>query len=194
MVAASILPVAIHKGKLYFLFGKENEFADAPGFSDFGGRVESGETPFRAALREGAEELCGFLGDETQLEDLIKKNGGSYYMLQDKYHIHIFCIDYDENLPTHFNQNRRFLWSRLSENDKKILGKTKLFEKDEIAWFSMSDMKKRVGEFRRFYQKTVWAIAKESEKIRSFCHQRKPGSHSTTKKRMSHLQVMRGGQ
>ncbi len=194
MVAASVLPVAIHKGKLYFLFGKENELADTPGFSDFGGRVEAGETPLRAALREGAEELCGFLGDEKELGDLFKKSGGTYYMLQDKYHIHMFCIDYDENLPIHYNQNRRFLWSKLSETDKKILEKTKLFEKGEIAWFSINDMKRRVGEFRQFYQKTVWAIIKESEQIRSVCNRSRHGSHSTTKKHVSKLHLKRGGQ
>jgi len=189
MVAGSILPVAIHKNKLYFLFGKENELADTPGFSDFGGRVEAGETPLSAALREGAEELCGFLGDEKELGDLVKKNGGTYDMVHEKYHIHIFCIDYDENLPTHYNQNRRFLWSKLSKTEKQLLEKTRLFEKSEIGWFSISDMKKRVSEFRQFYQKTVWSIVKESGKIRSFCNRRNPGSHSTTKK---HLK--RGGQ
>ena len=194
MVAGSILPVAMHKGKLYFLFGKENELADTPGFSDFGGRVEAGETPLRAALREGAEELCGFLGDEKELGNLVKKNGGTYYMLQDKYHIHIFCIDYDENLPTHYNQNRRFLWSKLAEPEKQILEKTRLFEKSEIGWFSVNDMKKRVGEFREFYQKTVGAILKESEQIRTFCNQRKPGSHNTTKKHVTKLHLKRGGQ
>ena len=67
MVAGSILPVALHKGKLHFLFGKENPMEDsAKGFSDFGGRVDAGETPFTAALREGSEELTGFL--------VIKKN------------------------------------------------------------------------------------------------------------------------
>jgi 8-oxo-dGTP pyrophosphatase MutT (NUDIX family) len=194
MVAGSILPVAIHKNKLYFLFGKENELADTPGFSDFGGRVEEGETPFTAALREGAEELCGFLGDEKELGELIKKNGGTYDMVKDKYHIHIFFIDYDENLPTYYNQNRRFLWSKLSETDKQQLEKTKLFEKGEIDWFSVSDMKKRVGEFRQFYQKTVGLIVKDSAKIRGFCNNSHIGSHNVTKKYISKLHLKRGGQ
>ena len=38
MTASSLLPVTIYKGKLYFLFGKENELEDsAKVFSDFGG-------------------------------------------------------------------------------------------------------------------------------------------------------------
>jgi len=64
MVAGSILPVTIHNNKLYFLFGKENPMEDsAKGWSDFGGGVENGETPFSTAMREGGEELTGFLGD-----------------------------------------------------------------------------------------------------------------------------------
>jgi 8-oxo-dGTP pyrophosphatase MutT (NUDIX family) len=56
MVAGSILPVTIHKNKLYFLFGKENPLEDsAKGWSDFGGGVEAGETPYQTALREGGE-------------------------------------------------------------------------------------------------------------------------------------------
>ena len=64
MVAASILPITIHKNQLLFLFGKENELEDsAKGWSDFGGRVDPGETIFQGALREGSEELTGFLGN-----------------------------------------------------------------------------------------------------------------------------------
>ena len=77
MVAGSILPVALHNGKLHFLFGKENPMEDSSkGFSDFGGRMDEGETPYIAAIREGSEELTGFLGNKTELETLITKNGG----------------------------------------------------------------------------------------------------------------------
>ena len=67
MVGSSILPACVHKGTLYFLFGKENDLADTPGWSDFGGGVEPGEDLFDAALREGGEELTGFFGGETEL-------------------------------------------------------------------------------------------------------------------------------
>mgnify|MGYP005661278921 FL=1 len=67
MVAGSILPMAIHNNKLYFLFGKENPLEkSAKGWSDFGGRLENSETPFSAAIREGSEELTGFLGKSLQ--------------------------------------------------------------------------------------------------------------------------------
>jgi hypothetical protein len=52
--------------------------------------------------------------------------------------------------------------------DKKMLNDTKLFEKIEVAWFSIEDMKKRRGEFRNFYQNIVDEIIKDQTKIRQF--------------------------
>jgi len=116
MVAASILPVSIHNGKLYFLFGKENPMEDSSkGFSDFGGRVDPGETLFQTALREGSEELSGFLGDANSVKKLINKNGGTYKITHNDYNIHIFCLDYDENLPKYYNQNHYFLWNKMDK-------------------------------------------------------------------------------
>jgi hypothetical protein len=39
-MGASILPVTIYKGKLYFLFGKERAIDENPGWSDFGGGTD----------------------------------------------------------------------------------------------------------------------------------------------------------
>jgi 8-oxo-dGTP pyrophosphatase MutT (NUDIX family) len=163
---------------LFFLFGKENELADTPGFSDFGGGVDDGETPFRTALREGAEELTGFLGDEKEVEALIKKNGGTFNLTHETYHMHLFVLDYDENLPKYYNQNHRFLWNRMN---KEELEKTKLFEKAEIRWFSLSDMKKHRSEFRNFYQDIVDLLLKNSAKIQKFA-EKKVGSGKKTRK------------
>jgi len=117
MVAGSILPVTIHNNKLFFLFGKENPMEDSSkGWSDFGGRMDSGETPFTAALREGSEELTGFLGNKNQIKKIIKKNGGFYKILHNTYHVHIFFMDYDENLPKYYNQNHKFLWEKMDKN------------------------------------------------------------------------------
>jgi 8-oxo-dGTP pyrophosphatase MutT (NUDIX family) len=176
MVAGSILPVTIHNNNLYFLFGKENSMEDsAKGWSDFGGRVESGETPFTAALREGAEELTGFLGNNSELHKLIKKNGGTYNLQHNKYHVHLFFMPYDENLPKYYNQNHRFLWERM---DKEVLNKTKLFEKIEVDWFSVDDLKKKRGSFRNFYQEIVDIFIEKIDSITSFVQkkERKTGT------------------
>ena len=93
MVAGSILPVAIHKNKLYFLFGREGSMDDTPGWADFGGGAENGEDPYQTALREGGEELTGFLGDGKDVEKLIKAGGGFYKSVHgNSYNIHIFLL------------------------------------------------------------------------------------------------------
>jgi hypothetical protein len=182
MVASSILPVTIHKGKLYFLFGKENEMeASAKGFSDFGGGVEGTESVMETAYREGAEELCGFLGEPSQIKELIRKNGGTYDITQGKenreYHIHIFYMDYDENLPKYYKNHFQFLWNRM---DKKLLNSTKFFEKQEIRWFSTGEMKSQIKEFRPFYQEFVRGILLKEKEIRGFIQ--KKSSKSRTRK------------
>ena len=60
-MGAGILPTTIINNKLYFLFGKENKYADTPGWSDFGGGTDNKETFMETSMREGAEELTGFL-------------------------------------------------------------------------------------------------------------------------------------
>lgn len=179
MVAGSILPVTIHKNKIYFLFGKENAMEDsAKGWSDFGGRMDNGETPFKAALREGSEELTGFLGDQNELKKLIKKGGGVYKLTHNTYHVHIFFMEYDENLPKYYNQNHRFLWNKM---DKNLLNETKLFEKIEINWFSIDDMKGRKREFRNFYQEIVDLFLKDIENIQRFLEKNKNTNRITRK-------------
>jgi predicted NUDIX family NTP pyrophosphohydrolase len=170
MVAGSILPITIHQNKLYFLFGKENELEKgAPGWSDFGGGCENGESPYKTALREGGEELTGFLGGATDIAKLMKQNGGYYKITHGTYHIHAFFLEYDENLPKYYNQNHRFLWDRM---DKKVLSKTRLFEKIEIKWFSIEEMENQQKEFRHFYQNIIDDLIKKKNEIREFIEKR----------------------
>ena len=167
MVGSSILPACVHKGKLYFLFGKENSLADTPGWSDFGGGVDPGESIYDTALREGGEELTGFLGGKDELRSLIKRSGGTYKIVPDgsSYNIHIFKMSYSPDLPKLYNSNHDFLWKRM---DKKLLNDTKLFEKIEIQWFSLSDMKKKRNQFRSFYREFVDLLIKDQAQIRNF--------------------------
>jgi len=181
MVAGSILPITIHKNKLYFLFGKENPLEDsAKGWSDFGGGVENGESPYKTALREGGEELTGFLGDGKQIQKIIKKNGGTYNLTHDTYHVHMFFFEYDENLPKYYNQNHQFLWNRMNHSQ---LSKTKLFEKIEIGWFSIADIKRRKKEFRGFYQEILDDILADVENIQRFIYSRSKKLNKTRKNR-----------
>ena len=166
MVAASILPVTIHNNELYFLFGKENNMEkSAKGWSDFGGGVESGEQIFKTALREGAEELTGFLGNSKQLEKHIRKHGGYYHVEHNDYHVHIIFVEYDENLVKYYNNNHAFLWKKM---DHSYLSKTKLFEKIEIGWFSLKNIANMRGEFRPFYEEILDNILRHEENIHTF--------------------------
>lgn len=181
MVASSILPVTIHNGKIYFLFGKENQMEDsAKGFSDFGGAVESGETILQTAYREGAEELSGFLGDESALRVHIKKNGGFYtiHHREHNYHIHIFFLEYDAKLPQYFTNHHRFVWKRMDQN---FLNDSKLFEKQEIRWFSEKDLQTKKREFRQFYQSIVDQILLEIPQIYLFLQNKRQKQRKTKK-------------
>jgi 8-oxo-dGTP pyrophosphatase MutT (NUDIX family) len=179
MVAGSILPVTFHNNKIYFLFGKENELEGSQkGWSDFGGGMEKGETPYKTALREGGEELTGFLGDGGDIKKHIKKNGGFFKLEHNDYHVHVFYMNYDENLPKYYNQNHAFLWKRM---DKQVLSKTKLFEKIEIGWFSVDELKEKKSLFREFYQEIVDKILDNVENIHKFLEKR--GNRKTRKNR-----------
>lgn len=181
MVAGSILPVTIHNDELYFLFGKENSMEQsAKGWSDFGGGVEKGETPFKTALREGSEELTGFLGDSKQLAKHIKNHGGFYHIEHNNYHVHIIFLEYDENLVKYYNDNHAFLWKRM---DNQLLSKTKLFEKIEIGWFSLEDINKNRGEFRSFYEEIIDKILAHVENLRPFIENRDKRRRKTIKNR-----------
>ena len=68
MGGSGILPTCIHKNKLYFLFGKENRFDKTPGWCDFGGGKEKGESFMKNALREGTEELIMFISIQVNIE------------------------------------------------------------------------------------------------------------------------------
>jgi hypothetical protein len=186
MVGSSILPVTFYKNKLYFLFGKEAPLeTSAKGWSDFGGGVESGESITKTAMREGGEELTGFLGDATSLKKHIHKHGGIYKInYNDQYYIHVIYIPYDENLPKYYNQNHHFLWDRMNH---KLLKKTKLFEKIEIGWFSTHQAKQNRHKFRYFYREILDKIIQQIPKIRH--HFGKLITHSPMFKRKTYKKI-----
>ena len=75
-MGAGILPTTIYNNKIYFLFGKENKYEDsAEGFSDFGGGTDNTESYLSTAIREGGEELTGFLGSSSDIKKILKKHG-----------------------------------------------------------------------------------------------------------------------
>lgn len=170
-MGASILPITICNGKILFLFGKERNIDENPGWSDFGGGTDNNESYIETASREGAEEITGFLGEKNDIKKMLKKYGtfnidhldpsGKY----GTYRCHICPIKYDEYLTTYYNNNQRFLQKHLS---KKIIRDMKIFEKTEIKWFSFEEIEKNKKKFRKFYQNIVDLILKNEENIKKF--------------------------
>ena len=170
-MGAGILPTTIYKNQLYFLFGKENKYEDsAPGFSDFGGGTDEGESYLQTAIREGGEELTGFLGSDADLRNMLTRHGTYNVDHQSKsfhriYRMHIFPMEYDTKLVHYYNNNQRFLQKRL---DPEVIKTSKIFEKAEIRWFSIKEMRQRKSEFRSYFQDIVDQILVQQDEIRVF--------------------------
>lgn len=168
-MGASVLPICVYRGKIYFLFGKERDIDENPGWSDFGGGNEKGETYLETAMREGSEEMTGFLGGVTDIRKLLQKYGtfkleyqaGKYR----PYRIFIFPMKYDPKLVEYYNNNQKFLQKRL---DPKIIADMKIFEKTQIRWIAMDDLKRMRGEFREFYRNVVDLILEHRREISGF--------------------------
>jgi 8-oxo-dGTP pyrophosphatase MutT (NUDIX family) len=150
MVASAFLPVSIRNGKLHFLFAREVFDKSSPGFSDFGGGVESGEDVYIAGLREFAEETTGFFGDADELGRMVEKGGGAYVYVNGTYHVHIINMSCDDVVLDSFNRSQAFIYDNVK--DHGFLERTRIFEKKDMTWMSVSEARRRRVEFRPFYR------------------------------------------
>ena len=169
-MGASILPITVHNGKILLLFGKERDIDENPGWSDFGGGTDKGESFLQTAVREGGEEMTGFLGSSDDIKRLLKRFGT--FNLDYKsdngygtYRCHIFPMEYDEYLPHYYNNNQRFLQKRLPAS---IIRDTKIFEKTQIKWFDINELAKRRSEFRGFYRNIIDLIVENKTELEKF--------------------------
>ena len=152
-MGAGILPVAKHNGITYFLFGQE---VYDKKWGDFGGSPDFKSEPvFDTAIREGYEELDGFLGTKTELKEMVKKNFlTKLNSKDDKYHSYLFKINYDPNLPFYFNNHHKFIKANFPEK----VNKNGNFEKSQMKWFTQKELKKEQPNFRYFYKDIVQQI------------------------------------
>jgi len=169
-MGAGVLPTTIYDGKLYFLFGKENKFADTPGWSDFGGGTEPNESFLTTAIREAGEEMTGFLGSPKEVRDMLTRRGIYYIDLinktpSNKYRMYLLPMQYSEALPHYYNNNQRFLQKYLEE---RVLRETKIFEKAEIRWICVDNLLKQKSQFRSYFQEMIMRLVKEKEQIYTF--------------------------
>jgi transcription termination factor NusB len=185
-MGAGILPATIHNGQLTFLFGKENQYEDsAPGFSDFGGGTDNNETYLQTAIREGGEELTGFLGSDADLKKRLKKYGtynvDHHSNSHNIYRMHIFPMEYDSKLPFYYNNNQNFIQKRL---DPQVIQETKIFEKAEIRWVSVNELPKMRNQFRSYFRAIIDQIGDQQKEIKTFIETSlKKGTKSRTQKR-----------
>jgi len=160
-MGAGILPLALYKGTLFFLLGQER---NNNLWSDFGGSTIKGEKPFKTAIREGCEELNGFLGDENELEEQVTNNLITSISF-DRYTSYIFKTNYDKKLPLYFANVNNFAELHLKDKiDNKNNG---LFEKKQIQWIPLSKLKEDKSQIklREFYKPLLETILKNEEFI-----------------------------
>ena len=183
-MGAGILPTAVYNGQLYFLFGKENKYADTPGFSDFGGGTDGDEAYIDTAIREFTEETTGFWGSENDLRQymgsvgstyidlhppLKKKKNGTVSNTKGIYRTYILPIMFNESFVRFYNNNHAFLESRLPED---IYKSSKVFEKSEVRWFSVNELQKRQRLFRPYYRAIIKQLIENASKIHHFVSHR----------------------
>ena len=162
MVGAGVLPVAIHDGCVYLLFGRENNLGDTPGWSDFGGGAKRGESTLDTAAREGSEELNGMLGSRHYMKLLASKRVVATLKYA-TYTTFAFKTHYDARLEEYYRNNYKFLEKYLPAV-KKDSGNG-LLEKSEIKWFTFDELRKNKAIFREFYRNMVDVILKNEATI-----------------------------
>jgi len=98
------------------------------------------------------------------------KEGNIHLDLKNKhsnklYRMYIFHYSYDDKLPHYYNNNQRFLQKNLDED---IIKKTKIFEKEEIRWISIDEVRNMKSSFRSYFQSMVNKILVNENKIKRF--------------------------
>ncbi len=169
-MGAGLLPIAINKGSILVLLGQERYDKN---WSDFGGSTEKNESYLKTALREGEEETNGILGTGKQLADLVDKNLIATINNDDNYNSFVFKLKYDNRLPHYFNNNNRFIESKLKYVlDNSYKDHTGLFEKRRIKWFTISEIERDYSRFRPHFVPILKTISIcEKEFINKFHHE-----------------------
>jgi hypothetical protein len=178
MGGGGVIPVAMHGGKLHFLFGQENDvIKDASkdqDWGDFGGGSKPGESEMDTCVREGAEELNGFFGNKRDFRALLLKNQ-LLKLTYDTRVTHLMRVDYDERLPFYFNNNYRFI--KETSNLRAIAAHPDngYFEKSHVRWFTLEDLKRERGAFREYFRAFLDMIQYRAPEIRRLMQKRHKG-------------------
>jgi len=185
MGGGGVIPVALHGGKLHFLFGQENDVirdaSKAQDWGDFGGGAKPGESEMDTCVREGAEELNGFFGNKHDFRALLLKNQ-ILKLTYDTRVTHLMRVEYDERLPFYFNNNYRFI--KETSNLRAIAAHPDngYFEKSHVRWFTLEDLKRERSAFREYFRNFLDMIQYRAPEIRRRLMQRRNKSHTRNRK------------
>lgn len=134
--SAGILPVAVYKGELLVLLGRDR--CDGQ-WSDFGGRSEAEDRgdPKATAQREMFEETMGYVLDYDAIGARLQ-NPSCFKVVESRtmggqiYYMYVMGVPFFSNYGNVFNKISRFA--------RYIDAKRKFLEKAEICWFSFDDL------------------------------------------------------
>ena len=156
-MGGGILPIALHKNKIYYLFAREvsDKNKDIGMWSDFGGAKEKNETYYETAIREGWEESGGFLGDMKDIKELVDNN--LFYITINGYRTYIILTEYDEELPKIFRED----YKKVKYEYPDRIAKNGLYEKDKLKWIEHKKLLKNINIFRPWYRRIVKVLSKE---------------------------------
>jgi hypothetical protein len=150
---AGILPTAIHKGKRYYLIGRESKFPESGLYADFGGHKDKGESILNTAIREGFEETIGIIGDKKKIGSLIKNKLYKKIKINNDA-LYIIKIKYDKDLPKKFDNKYKTLCNFLKKSPKNIQNKFEIYiEKDKIKWVTKEQLLSNKKSLRKLFIK-----------------------------------------
>jgi hypothetical protein len=186
MGGGGVIPVALHNGDLYFLFGQENDVikdaSKGQDWGDFGGGAKPGESEMDTCVREGAEELNGFFGNKRDFRALLSKNQ-ILKLTYDTRVTHLMRVDYDERLPFYFNNNYRFIKETANLRSIAAHPENGYFEKSHVRWFTLEDLKRERGAFREYFRAFLDMIAYRAPEIRRLMEKRSDRKRRSDQKR-----------
>ena len=185
MGGGGVIPVALHDGKLHFLFGQENDvIKDASknqDWGDFGGSAKPGESEMDTCVREGAEELNGFFGNQREFRALLLKNQ-VLKLTYDTRVTYLMRADYDERLPLYFNNNYRFIKETANLRAIAAHPDNGYFEKSHVRWFTLEDLKRERGAFREYFRNFLDMIQYRAPEIRRLMQKKCKGKGKSQRK------------
>jgi len=149
---SGVIPYSVTPyGKIIFCFGLDR----SGDISDWGGRIEDGETPILAAIRELKEESLGyFCLEEVELERSI-----NIIDTTQSCSIYFVLVSYEEmiNFPSQYQELKR--------KTMKITASIEMLSVKLLFYYSIEDVIAKKAGSIRFYERIEPSIRKSLPKL-----------------------------